>query len=111
MTPVPAREVLFGKTGKIHTVQLHHFVIELFEDPAHNAVAARVYLYTDLVLRFAYVINSIRFYRAILQLDPARDRVKITALEVLIQADVVYFFNAVTGVGEPLGEFPVIGKK
>src|ERR1051326_7327739 len=111
VAPVPAREIFFGKTRKIHAVQLHHPVIELFEDPAHDAVAARVDLYADLVLRITHVIDGIGFYGTVFELNAPSDGVKITALEVLIQGHMVYFFDAVARVGEALGEFPIIGKK
>ena len=68
-TPFTTRQFVFVETGKHHAVELQHLIAEMFEDAAHNTVAARMEFYADFLLAVVafHVGNAIGSNRTVIK--------------------------------------------
>ena len=79
VAPVAALEVLLGQSGEEDAVQLEHFVTEVLEDAADNAVATTVNLYAYLLLVcFGSIFYGIGVDLAIVECDALCNLVKVS---------------------------------
>ncbi len=96
--PFAAVEVLFGEAGVHHPIQLFHFVFEVLEDTADNAVLAAVDLDADLRPVFGvYPCKAIYRSQAVFQLQATEDALEVGFGKGLVQFYVVDFFTLCLG--------------
>ena len=111
-TPIATLHVLFGKTGKVDTVQFHHLVAQVFEDTAHYTVAATMYLYAHLFLVHRIsIVNGIGMYLAILQHNALGNLTKVGSGNVLVAIYVVNLLLEILGVCQLGSQIAIVGEQ
>ena len=84
-TPLASLQVLLCDTCVIHSIEFLHSIAQVLEYASHDTVAARVNLYTNLLLCVTHISNLIGINLTILQRDTLCHLLHIGAGQGLIK--------------------------
>ena len=111
-TPMSAFDILFGKSREDYSIQRLHFVAHFLENPSYYSVPADVDFYPHLVFWFSfYVGDAVYFGDAFFQADTFCNLVEVFDAELPVECYMIDFLHSERGVGQLLGEMPVIGQE
>ena len=83
----------------------------MLENTAHNTVATRMDLNTDLLLAFAYIADLIGLNKAIFESDTLNDLLHIGFGKCLIQSYLIDLSFLIRRVGQSLCQIAIVGKQ
>ena len=78
-------KVFFRQVRKANAVELDHFVAEVFEDPAHDAVPAGVQFDAHLVRVVAREAHLVRLDEAVVEHEAFEDFIEVVLLHFFCQ--------------------------
>ena len=106
-----AGQVLLGEGPVHHAVDLHHFVAQVLEHPAHDAAPVAVDFHADFVGVVFDERHLLRLHKALVQHEAFQQLFQIFRGGLLGQGDVIQFTEGHFGVVEALGHFTVVGEQ
>ena len=112
-TPLTTGKFVFVETGKHDAVELDHLVAEVFEDAAHDAVAARMQLDADFLFAIVafHVGDGVGSDRAVVKFDAICDAKHVVLRQGLVEGHLIKLRNLAARMGELLGQVAVVGEQ
>ncbi len=112
-TPFTTGKFVFVETGEHDAVELDHLVAEVFEDAAHDAVAARMQLDADFLFAIVafHVGDGVGSDRAVVKFDAICDAKHVVLPQGLVEGHLIKLRNLAARMGELLGQVAVVGKQ